>query len=93
MGDLVKTPLFYEEMGNKIFNKNIFRKQEKKMSEVTNRHHGDDSTKQPKVIKKKNVLSIYTYLNWKRFGVSVAIDDGIKINIAWFETNIKFEKK
>ena len=85
MGDLVKTPLFYEEMGNKIFNKNIFRKQEKKMSEVT--------TKQPKVIKKKNVLSIYTYLNWKRFGVSVAIDDGIKINIAWFETNIKFEKK
>lgn len=85
MGDIVKTHLFFEEMKDNIIKKNIYRKKEKEMSEVT--------TKQPKVIKKKNVLSIYTYLNWKRFGVSVAIDDGIKINIAWFETNIKFEKK
>ena len=85
MGDIVKTHLSFEEMKDKIIKKNIYRKKEKKMSEAT--------TKQPKVIKKKNVLSIYTYLNWKRFGVSVAIDDGIKINIAWFETNIKFEKK
>jgi hypothetical protein len=72
-------------MKDKTIKKNIFRKKDKEMSEVT--------VKQPKVIKKKNVLSIYTYLNWKRFGVSVALDDGIKINIAWFETNIKFEKK
>lgn len=41
----------------------------------------------------KNTLSIYTYLNWKRFGLSVAIDNGIKVNVLWFETNIKFEKK
>lgn len=85
MGDIVKTHLFFEEMKDNIIKKNIYRKKDKQMSEVT--------TKQPKVIKKKNVLSIYTYLNWKRFGVSVALDDGIKINIAWFETNIKFEKK
>jgi len=85
MGDIVKTHLFFEEMKDNIIKKNIYRKKDKEMSEVT--------TKQPKVIKKKSVLSIYTYLNWKRFGVSIAIDDGIKINIAWFETNIKFEKK
>jgi hypothetical protein len=52
-------------------------------------------TKQPtaKVDKKKNTLSVYTYLNFKRFGLAVAIDDGIKITVLWFETHIKFEKK
>jgi len=51
-------------------------------------------TKTPhiKVDKKKNTLSIYTYLNFKRFGLSIAIDNGIKVNVLWFETNIKFEK-
>lgn len=60
---------------------NIFRKKDKEVKEVKTEK------------KLKNTLSVYTYLNWKRFGVSVAIDDGIKVNIAWFETNIKFEKK
>lgn len=59
----------------------------------------NDMAKRPKEkVKKekdnmKTTLSIYTYLNWKRFGLSVAIDNGIKVNILWFETNIKFEKK
>jgi hypothetical protein len=46
-----------------------------------------------KVDKTKNTLSIYTYLNFKRFGLAVAIDNGIKITVLWFETHIKFEKK
>jgi len=41
----------------------------------------------------KNTLSVYTYLNFKRFGVALSIDDGIKITILWFETHIKFEKR
>lgn len=41
----------------------------------------------------KNTLSVYTYTNWKRFGLSVAIDNGIKVNILIFETHIKFEKR
>ena len=43
--------------------------------------------------KKKNTLSIYTYLNFKRFGVAVALDNGIKITVLWFETHITFEKR
>lgn len=88
MGEVVKTPLFYEEMGNKfIKRKHVFRKKDLKMSEVT--------AKKPntKVDKQKNTLSIYTYLNFKRFGVMLSIDNGIKINILWFETHIKFEKR
>ena len=52
-------------------------------------------TKRPvkKETKQKTTLSVYTYLNFKRFGLAVAIDDGIKITVLWFETNIKFEKK
>lgn len=84
MGEVVKTHLFFEEMYDKIIKKNIYRKKDKTMSEV--------KEKKP-VDKKRNTLSIYTYLNLRRFGISVALEDGIKINIAWFETNIKFEKK
>lgn len=41
----------------------------------------------------KNTLSVYTYLNFKQFGLAIRIDDGIKTTILWFETHIKFEKK
>jgi hypothetical protein len=52
------------------------------------------TTKRPKEQSKpKTTLSVYTYLNFKRFGVMVSIDDGIKINILVFETHIKFEKR
>ena len=51
------------------------------------------TVKKAKTDKKKITLSIYTYLNWKRFGVSIAIDNGVKVNVLWFETHIKFEKK
>ncbi len=80
---LVKTPLYYEEMKDTIIKKNIFKKKDKKMS------------KEKKETKdnRKNTLSIYTYLNMKRFGISIAIDNGIKVNIAFFETHIKFEKR
>ncbi len=56
----------------------------------------NDMAKRPKAkktVKAKNTLSIYTYLNFKQFGLAVRIDDGIKITVLWFETNIKFEKK
>ena len=50
--------------------------------------------KKPKQASKpKTTLSIYTYLNFKRFGLAVAIDEGIKITVLWFETHIKFEKR
>ena len=69
----------YEETGNnKIFKEKDLIVKDKEVN---------------KVDKKKSTLSVYTYMNWKRFGVSVSIDDGIKINIAWFETNIKLEKR
>lgn len=52
------------------------------------------TTKKPKQqTKQKSTLSIYTYLNFKRFGLAVAIDEGIKITVLWFETHIKFEKR
>ena len=76
--------MHYEEDGKKI----IFRKGEKNMKSKV-----ESQVKPSKTEKKKTTLSVYTYMNWKRFGVSIAIDDGIKINILWFETNIKFEKK
>lgn len=73
----------YEETDGK----KIFKKKELKMdSKVT--------TKKPKQASKpKTTLSIYTYLNFKRFGLAVAIDEGIKITVLWFETHIKFEKR
>lgn len=65
----------------------LFKKKELNMeSKVT--------TKKPKQqTKQKSTLSIYTYLNFKRFGLAVAIDEGIKITVLWFETHIKFEKR
>ena len=51
-------------------------------------------TKKPKqASKSKATLSIYTYLNFKQFGLAIRIDDGIKTTFLWFETHIKFEKR
>ena len=65
----------------------IFKKKDLEMeSKVT--------IKKPKQASKpKTTLSICTYLNFKRFGLAVAIDEGIKITVLWFETHIKFEKR
>lgn len=50
--------------------------------------------KEKKAVKKaKNTLSIYTYLNFKQFGLAIRTDDGIKTTVLWFETHIKFEKR
>lgn len=86
MEKVAKKPLSYEETVDKK-SKNIFSKKDKKISEVVTKKLT------AKVDKNKNTLSIYTYMNWKRFGISVAIDDGIKINILCFEISIKFERK
>lgn len=77
-------PLHFEDTATK----NKLRKKDLKMSDKA-------PTKKPTtaVVKTKNTLSVYTYLNFKRFGVMVSIDDGIKINILVFETHIKFEKR
>ena len=65
----------------------IFKKKDLEMeSKVT--------IKKPKQASKpKTTLSIYTYLNFKRFGLAIAIDEGIKITVLWFETHIKYEKR
>jgi len=83
-----KQTLYYEEQqtqGNKI---KLFRKDELSMDSKVK-----SQVKHSKTEKTKTMLSVYTYLNFKRFGISVAIDDGIKVNVLWFETSIKFEKK
>lgn len=67
----------------KIFNKKELDMEAKVKSQV----------KHSKTEKKKNTLSVYTYLNFKQFGVAIRIDDGIKTTLLWFETHIKFEKK
>lgn len=79
----------YEEVPDKNKKRKIFKKKELDMESKV-------ETKRPttkKVDKVKNTLSIYTYLNFKQFGIAVRIDDGIKVTLAWFETHIKFEKK
>lgn len=76
-------PLHYEDTSKT----NKLRKKDLKMSDKV-------STKKPSTeTKQKTTLSVYTYLNFKRFGVMVSIDDGIKINVLCFETHIKFEKR
>lgn len=79
---------FYEEtqLNGKTFN--IFKKGQKDMEAPKIK----SEVKRSKTEKNKGALTVFTYMNWKRFGVSVAIDDGIKINLAWFETHIKFAK-
>lgn len=77
-------PLHYEDTSKT----KKLRKKDLKMSDKV-------TAKKPttEVVKTKNTLSVYTYLNFKRFGVMVSIDDGIKINVLVFETHIKFEKR
>lgn len=83
----MKSQMFYEETEDNGKMRKLFKKKELNMeSKVT--------TKKPKQqTKQKSTLSIYTYLNFKRFGLAVAIDEGIKITVLWFETHIKFEKR
>jgi hypothetical protein len=49
--------------------------------------------KHSKTEKTKNTLSVYTYMNFKQFGLAIRIESGIKITVLWFETHIKFEKR
>lgn len=65
----------------------LFKKKDLKMESKV-------ATRKPKQASKpKTTLSIYTYLNFRRFGLAVAVDEGIKITVLWFETHIKFEKR
>jgi len=81
MTKLSDYPLYFEEDG-----KQLFKKGQKKMSDKV-------TTKKPTTKTVKITLSIYTYINFKRFGLAVAVDEGIKITVLWFETHIKFEKR
>ena len=88
--------LEYQEIPDNNKKRKIFKKKELDMeskvksqvkhSKTSHRQGGDSE-------KKKGTLSIYTYLNFKQFGLAVRIDDGIKVTVLWFETHIKFEKK
>ena len=83
---MTNSPSLLEEPNDGI---QIFNKEQLDME-------NNDMAKRPKAkkaVKTKNTLSVYTYLNFKQFGLAVRIDDGIKITVLWFETNIKFEKK
>lgn len=82
---MTKQPMFYEETGKM---RNIFRKGDKNMEAKVK-----SQVKHSKTEKKKNTLSIYTYMNFKQFGLAGRFEDGIKITVLWFETHIKFEKK
>lgn len=88
--------LEYEEIPDNNKKRKIFKKKELDMeakvksqvkhSKTSHRQGGDSE-------KKKGTLSIYTYLNFRQFGLAVRIDDGIKTTVLWFETHIKFEKR
>lgn len=79
--DYIETPTKGKK--HKLFKKKELNMEAKVKSEV----------KRSKTEKKKNTLSIYTYLNFKQFGLAIRIDDGLKTTFLWFETHIKFEKK
>ena len=85
-----KQALYYEEIP--VSNKkqfNIFRKKDKDMEAPKVK----SEAKRSKTEKTKNTLSVYTYMNFKQFGLAARFEDGIKITVLWFETHIKFEKK
>jgi len=79
--DYIETPT--KDKKYKLFKKKELNVEAKVKSQV----------KHSKTEKKKNTLSIYTYLNFKQFGLAARIEDGIKITVLWFETHIKFEKR
>ena len=80
--------LEYEETPDNNKKRKIFKKKELDMEAKVK-----SQVKHSKTEKKKSTLSIYTYLNFKQFGLAVRIDDGIKTTVLWFETHIKFEKR
>ena len=80
--------LEYEEIPDNNKKRKIFNKKELDMEAKVK-----SQVKHSKTEKKKATLSIYTYLNFKQFGLAVRIDDGIKTTVLWFETHIKFEKR
>lgn len=80
-----KIKLYYEEPENI---KSFFRKGEKRMDSKVK----STMPKQKPIEKTKKTLSIYTYMNFRQFGLAVRIEDGIKVTLLFFETHIKFEK-
>ena len=78
----------YEEADEGNKKHKLFRKEQLNMDSKVK-----SQVKHSKTEKKKSTLSIYTYLNFKQFGLAVRIDDGIKTTVLWFETHIKFEKR
>lgn len=80
--------LEYEETLDNNKKRKIFKKKELNMEAKVK-----SQVKHSKTEKKKSTLSIYTYLNFKQFGLAVRIDDGIKTTVLLFETHIKFEKR
>lgn len=79
--DYIETPAKGKK--NKLFKKKELNMEAKVKSQV----------KHSKTAKKKSTLSIYTYMNWKQFGVAGRFEDGIKLTFLWFETHITFEKR
>lgn len=84
-----KASLFYEEQNDNGKHHKLFKRKELNMEDKIK----SPRPKKEKTVKQKTTLSIYTYLNFKRFGLAVAIDEGIKVTVLWFETHIKFEKR
>ena len=80
--------MYYIETPTKGKKYKLFKKQELKMETKVK-----SQVKRSKTEKKKSTLSVYTYLNFKQFGLAVRIDDGIKTTFLWFETHIKLEKR
>ena len=88
--EIIKNKFYYEELNNKKINKKVFKKEDREMKK--NKIIEGKEIKQVK-FKTKNTLSVYTYVNLRRFGLCISLDDGIKINVLWLETHIKFEKR
>ncbi len=78
----------YEEIPEGNNKRKIFRKEQLDMESKVK-----STVKHSKTEKTKNTLSVYTYMNFKQFGLAVRIEDGLKITVLWFETHITFEKR
>ena len=82
--------MYYEEILVNGKNRKLFKKKDKKMDK---KETVKKTTKTKTERKPKMTLTIYTYLNFKHFGLAIRAEDGIKITVLWFETHIKFEKR
>lgn len=80
--------LEYEEIPDNNKKRKIFKKKELDMEAKVK-----SQVKHSKTEKNKITLSVYTYMNWKQFGLAVRIENGIKTTFLWFETHITFEKR